>query len=78
MYYLPDTRSTGPRGRAITRDVLEAQKSRVDAQNTETAALITFELSLLDLGLQLEALRVDEFGIRLDEAVIPLLTENAQ
>jgi outer membrane protein TolC len=68
------TRLNFDAGRAITRDVLEAQQALVDAQNTATTALIAFELSLLDLGLQIEALRVDASGIYFDQDLIPELT----
>ena len=54
-------------GRASTRDVLEAQEALVDAQNTKTSALIDFTLARLDLYLELEILRVDETGIRVDD-----------
>ncbi|MFT5734016.1 MAG: outer membrane protein TolC [Planctomycetota bacterium] len=53
-------------GLASTRDVLESQASQVAAKDNETAARINFTLSLLDLWLELEILRVDENGVRVD------------
>ncbi len=54
-------------GLATTRDVLESQADLVAARNNATTARIAFTLSLLDLWLELEILRVDETGIYFDE-----------
>lgn len=64
-------------GRASTRDVLEAREALVEAQNGATAALIDFTLARLDLYLQLEALRVDDGGIRIDDDVARRLTQDS-
>lgn len=53
-------------GRATTKTVLDAQESLVDAENAETQALIDFTLARLSFYLQVEALRVDETGLRVD------------
>lgn len=65
-------------GRASTRDVLEAREALVEAQNGATAALINFTLARLDLYVQLEALRVEPDGIRVDDEVATRLTEAAR
>lgn len=51
-------------GRSSTRDVLEAQESLVEVENATTQALINFTLARLSFYLQVEALRVDETGLR--------------
>ena len=48
-----------------------------EAQNGATAALIDFTLARLDLYLQLEALRVDDGGIRIDDDVARRLTQDS-
>jgi outer membrane protein TolC len=53
-------------GRATTKIVLDAQEDLVDAENAETQALIDFTLARLSFYLQVEALRVDETGLRVD------------
>lgn len=65
-------------GRASTRDVLEAREALVEAQNGATAALINFTLARLDLYVQLEALRVEPEGLRVDDQIAALLTEEAR
>ena len=58
-------------GRATTRDSLDAQQSLVLAQNAATAARLDYHLARLDLFRNIEALRVDERGLRIvteDEA----------
>ncbi len=54
-------------GLATTRDVLESQADLRQARDAATSARISFTLSLLDLWLELEILRVDETGIYYDE-----------
>lgn len=63
-------------GRADTRDVLESQAALLEAQNAATAALIDFNLAMFDLYLQLEVLRVDEAGIRVDAERVARLLSN--
>ncbi len=53
-------------GTASTRDLLESQDALRQVRDAETSARIDFTLSLLDLWLELEILRVDEGGVRLD------------
>lgn len=53
-------------GNATTRDVLESQDALRQVRDAETTARIGFTLSLLDLWLELEILRVDENGVYLD------------
>ena len=53
-------------GTASTRDLLESQDSLRQVRDAETSARIDFTLSLLDLWLELEILRVDENGVLLD------------
>jgi len=55
-------------GRADTRDLLEAQESLLEAQNALTSALIDYTLERLNLFLDMELLRFEPTGIRLDEA----------
>ena len=57
--------------------MLEAREALVEAQNGATAALIDFTLARLDLYLQLEALRVDDGGIRIDDDVARRLTQDS-
>ena len=59
-------------GEAITRDLLEAQRSLRSSRDSATAARIAFTLDLLDLWLELELLRVDESGVFVD----PVLSED--
>ncbi len=54
-------------GLATTRDVLESQADLREARDDATSARISFTLSLLDLWLELEILRVDDTGIYYDE-----------
>lgn len=53
-------------GRALTRDLLEAQQSLLDAKNAASVALVAYTLSRLSLFRDLELLHVDEGGIRTD------------
>ncbi len=53
-------------GRADTRDLLEAQDSLLGAQNALTAALIEYTLARMSLYLDMELLRFDAGGIRLE------------
>lgn len=53
-------------GTASTRDLLEAQDALRQVRDAATSARIDFTLSLLDLWLELEILRVDEDGVHLD------------
>ena len=57
-------------GRADTRDLLEAQRDLLDAQNSATSALVEYTLGRLALYRDLELLRVDEQGLHADEAQI--------
>ncbi len=52
-------------GRSSTRDVLEAQRDLLSAQNAATSALIDFALARLRLWRDLELLEVDPSGIHL-------------
>jgi outer membrane protein TolC len=61
-------------GKASTRDVLDAEEDLRQARNSRVAALVDYSLSRLGLYLDLEALRVDEEGIRLDPASLAWLT----
>jgi len=54
-------------GRADTRDLLEAQEALLEAQNALTSALIDYTLERLNLFLDMELLRLEPTGIRLDE-----------
>ena len=63
-------------GRANTQTLLDAQRDLVLTQNAATAALISFTLARLDLYLQLELLRVDEGGIRVEEQLTSRVTED--
>lgn len=54
-------------GRADTRDLLEAQESLLAAQNAATSALIDYTLARLALWRDMELLRIDEQGLRVDE-----------
>ena len=53
-------------GRADTRDILEAQEALLEARNAATQARIDYHLSQLALWRDMELLRVDESGIRLE------------
>ncbi len=59
-------------GRSSTRDLLDAREALLAARNSATSSLIDFTLARLELQLTLELLRVDETGIRLQEAVPPI------
>ena len=65
-------------GRADTRDVLDSQEDLVNAENAVTSALINFTLARLQLYLELELLRVDESGIRIEEGLAQGLLEGGQ
>ena len=53
-------------GRADTRDILEAQEDLLAAQNAATSTLINFWMARYDLYLDMESLRVEETGIRIE------------
>ncbi len=53
-------------GRAVTRDLLEAQDSLLEAKNAASEALVDYTLSRLALFRDLELLHVDENGIQVD------------
>ncbi|MEM6672785.1 MAG: TolC family protein [Planctomycetota bacterium] len=53
-------------GSASTRDLLESQEALRQNRDSLTSARIEFTLSLLDLWLELEILRVDDEGIYVD------------
>jgi outer membrane protein TolC len=53
-------------GRALTRDLLDAQQSLVDTKNAASVALVEYTLSRLALFRDLELLHVDESGIKTD------------
>lgn len=57
-------------GRADTRDLLEAQDSLLSAQNAVTGALIDYTLARLRLFLDMELLRVDSNGIRVEPELL--------
>jgi outer membrane protein TolC len=59
-------------GRAITRDLLDAQAALLEARNAASSALVTYALSRLALFRDLELLRVDEHGIHVDAAALPV------
>jgi len=61
-------------GRALTRDLLEAQEDLVDAQNARTNSLIDYTLASLALYLDVGFLRLDESGL----TVAPELYEELQ
>lgn len=63
---LRGARMSSDRGRASTRDVLEAQESLRQVRDAATSARIAYTNALLDLWLELEILRVDENGISID------------
>lgn len=58
-------------GRADTRDVLDAQEALLLAQNAATAALIDYTLARLALWRDMELLRIDEHGLRVDKELLP-------
>ncbi len=64
-------------GRAVTRDVNEAQDSLTDAQNALSQALVDHFNAKLDLFLAIETLRVDEKGFwgELEEVQVGQLDE---
>ncbi|HKX46096.1 MAG TPA: TolC family protein, partial [Planctomycetota bacterium] len=53
-------------GRAQTRDLLEAQQSLVESQNSLISALVQYRLAVLALYRDLELLTFDEHGVGLD------------
>lgn len=53
-------------GRADTRSLLEAQRSLLDAQNSATSALVEYTLARINLFRDLELLRVDAQGLRIE------------
>ncbi len=65
-------------GRSDTRDLLDSRRDLVAAQNDATSALITFTLARLDLYLQLEVLRVDETGIKVEDGFNSSLIEDSR
>ncbi|MEM1452464.1 MAG: TolC family protein [Planctomycetota bacterium] len=62
-------------GTASTRDVLEAQEAQRSNRDGATSARIDFALSLLELWLELEILRVDDSGIYVDADLADELRE---
>jgi outer membrane protein TolC len=72
------TRLSLEAGRADTRDILEAQEALVEAQNAATNALIDFHLATLALYRDIEALRLEEQGLVVDERIRAALAEMAQ
>ena len=63
-------------GRATTRDLLEAQEALFQTQNALTRALIEYHLTMLDLYLDLEVVRVSEEGIVFDQELLSILQRN--
>ena len=57
-------------GRALTRDLLDAQQSLLDTKNAASVALVTYTLSRLALFRDLELLHVDEQGIQVDSETL--------
>jgi len=55
-------------GRALTRDLLDAQESLLDARNGASTALVDYTLSRLALFRDLELMVVDAEGIHVDPA----------
>jgi outer membrane protein TolC len=53
-------------GRADTRDLLESQEALVEAKNAEVAARVDYTLARLALYRDMELLRVDEGGLRVE------------
>jgi outer membrane protein TolC len=49
-------------GRAIVRDVLDAQAALLSAQNDEAAAIVDYEVARLDLAVNTDTLYVSETG----------------
>jgi len=58
-------------GRAVTRDLLDAQTALLQARNAASSALVDYTLSRLALFLDLELLRVDSKGIQVDTSALP-------
>lgn len=54
-------------GRADTRDLLDAQEALLQARNSESAALVDYNLSRLALYRDMELLRVDANGVHVEE-----------
>jgi outer membrane protein TolC len=65
-------------GRADTRDLLEAQDSLLTAQNAVTGALIDYTLSRLRLFLDMELLRFDDSGIRVEPERLEATAERSE
>ena len=67
------TRELLRRGEATTRDLLEANRALVDAQNALTRTLVDHALARLALWRDTELLRVDEHGVwqEVEEDVAP-------
>ncbi len=63
-------------GRATTRDLLESQEALFQTQNALTRSLIEYHLTMLDLLLDLEAVRVTEEGIVFDDELLETLKES--
>jgi outer membrane protein TolC len=61
-------------GRADTRDLLDSQEALVEAQNAEVQARVDYTLARLALYRDMELLRVDEGGLRVE--VEPLTGED--
>jgi outer membrane protein TolC len=64
-------------GRALTRDLLDAQTALLDARNAVSSALVDYTLSRLALFRDLEMLRVDEKGIEIDKTGLPFANSGA-
>jgi outer membrane protein TolC len=64
-------------GRAITRDLLDAQESLLQARNSASSALVAYALSRIALFRDLELLRVDEQGIHADTEALPIAKSGA-
>jgi outer membrane protein TolC len=58
-------------GRALTRDLLDAQEALLDARNSASSALVDYTLSRLALFRDLELLRVGAGGIEVDTPALP-------
>jgi outer membrane protein TolC len=61
-------------GRAVTRDVVDAQDSQITAQNAVTSALVQYQEARLQLMLQIGALRTDVSGFWLKDHLAGLLS----
>ena len=49
-------------GRAIARDVLEAQEAKIEAENALIGALVDHTVAVLEFERDIEMLEVDEWG----------------